>query len=301
MNNDDAEFEKMLNDFINTQLEDVDIETTPAAPKQAAAEDVSPIAAETPATGSDQPEDLNSDSTLTDEDDKEISFLKKNEKALFKAYRNYKDAIDILADDFHLKTPVFRLEANMLYPNYKPSTGKMIAEDTVRGWDVMIKSHPEIKEKINPNASDEEILTTAESCDDDALQFALISYVEILIEMEGCEISYKERKLKHEKKKLEREIYEEHQKRIARINRYIEAIKEKNFPVDAERLVKNYFKTAQKDADGAYKVLTQNPAVFAPIDFSKIKPRFFGLIKVKPQDGIRINRLIGDFLKKLKA
>ena len=65
--------------------------------------------------------------------------------------------------------------------------------------------------------------------------------------------------------------------------------------------MKNYFKTAQKDAEGAFKALTQNPAIFAPIDFSKIKPRLFGLLKVKPQDGIRINRLIGDFLKKLKA
>jgi len=100
---------------------------------------------------------------------------------------------------------------------------------------------------------------------------------------------------------IEREIYEEHQKRIARANRYIEAIKNQKFPVDAERLVKNYFKTAQKDAEGAFKALTQNPAIFAPIDFSKIKPRLFGLLKVKPQDGIRINRLIGDFLKKLKA
>ena len=64
---------------------------------------------------------------------------------------------------------------------------------------------------------------------------------------------------------------------------------------------KNYFKTAKKDPDGAYKVLTQNPAVYAPIQVDKIKPRFFGLLKVKPQDGIRMNKLIGEFLKKLKA
>ena len=48
-------------------------------------------------------------------------------------------------------------------------------------------------------------------------------------------------------------------------------------------------------------MLTNNPATFAPIEISKIKPRLFGLIKVTPQDGIRVNREIGDFIKKLKA
>jgi hypothetical protein len=81
----------------------------------------------------------------------------------------------------------------------------------------------------------------------------------------------------------------------------VEAIQKRNFPIDAERLVSNYFRVAQKDFDGAYKALTTNPAIFAPIDFSKIKPKLFGLIKVTPKDGIRLNIEIGKFLKKLKA
>ncbi len=293
MAEEDDEFEQLLNDFINTQLSDVDADL-PQQENRIVVDDEDNLLQALPTpSAAVQP--------ASSEEDKDLAILKNEEKALIKAYRNFKDAIDLLAGDFDLKAPIFRLEANMLYPNYKPSCGRLIAEDTVNGWDIMIKSHPEIKGKINPQASDEELLTVAEQSDDDALQFSLISYVEILIEMEGCEIAYKQRKLQHEKRKIEREIYEEHQKRIARANRYIEAIKNQKFPVDAERLVKNYFKTAQKDAEGAFKALTQNPAIFAPIDFSKIKPRLFGLLKVKPQDGIRINRLIGDFLKKLKA
>ena len=48
-------------------------------------------------------------------------------------------------------------------------------------------------------------------------------------------------------------------------------------------------------------MLTNNPATFAPIEINKIKPRLFGLIKVTPQDGIRVNHEIGEFIKKLKA
>ncbi|MBR1903783.1 MAG: hypothetical protein IJ824_01225, partial [Alphaproteobacteria bacterium] len=76
--------------------------------------------------------------------------------------------------------------------------------------------------------------------------------------------------------------------------------KKRKFPIDAERLVANYFRVSQKDFDGAYKALITNPAIFAPIDFSKIKPRLFGLIKVTPKDGIRLNVKIGKFLKNLR-
>ena len=39
--------------------------------------------------------------------------------------------------------------------------------------------------------------------------------------------------------------------------------------------------------------LINNPAVYAPIDTSRLQPRFFGLIKPTPQDGIRVNRELG--------
>lgn len=283
--NEDDEFERLLNDFISTQLDDVEtgLEIKPQEPEK-------PQIAKTKES---IPFDGNEDDGL--------SILLENEKALFKAYINFKDSINILVEDNKLKSPKFCLTHTMLYPFYKPQIGKIMAEDTILGWDVMIKTLPEILNKISPSASDEDLLDFAEGTDNDAMQFALISYVEVLIEMEGCEIGYKEKKLRYEKRKLERKVYEEHYKRIERAKRYIEAISEKKFPINAERLVKNYFKNAQKDAEAAFKVLTQNPAVFAPIELDKVKPRCFGFIKVKPQDGYRINRIIGDFLKKLKA
>ena len=100
---------------------------------------------------------------------------------------------------------------------------------------------------------------------------------------------------------VEKAIYEEHKRRQERMKAYIEAIKKQDFPIDAERLVTNYFKTAKKDPDGAQKMLENNPATFAPIQIDKLKPRFFGMIKPKPEDGIRVNKEIGKFLKDLKA
>jgi hypothetical protein len=94
-------------------------------------------------------------------------------------------------------------------------------------------------------------------------------------------------------------LYEEYQERQRIRQCFVEAIKKRDFPIDPERLVTNYLRNANRDADGAYKALVTNPAVYAPIDISKIKPRWFGLIKATPKDGIRENVRIGEFLKHL--
>ncbi len=162
-------------------------------------------------------------------------------------------------------------------------------------------AQPVTRSALPPNASDEQILNFAEKTTDENLQSALISYVEILIELDGCEIAYNMRKAKAEKRKIEKEIFEEHQRRKERMKKYIEAIEAKQFPIDAERLVNNFFKSVRKDPEGAQKILETNPATFAPIQVEKIPPRLFGLIKPKPEDGIRVNKEIGKFLKNLKV
>ena len=286
---DDEAFEQLLNDFISSQLQDVE---EPNLSQNNKKDDTLNEAM--------PDEEKPSASTSDDEDFPELAALRPEEKALARAYQNFSDALTLIADDAHLPLFDFHVVPHMLCPNYKPSIGQKIAEDTLLGWDLLIKAFPDITDKISPDMNDEKLLDFAEKTSNENLQFAIISYVEILIEMEGCEISYKERKLRKEKRKLEREIYLEHQRRAEKAKAYIDAIQEKQFPINAERLVKNFFKTSSKDPQGAFQVLTENPAVFAPIDFSKIKPRLFGLLKVGPQDGIRMNRLIGNFLKHLK-
>lgn len=282
---DDDEFERLLNQFISSELEDIETGLEDKTEEPLAA---SPQTSNT--SGSTGQTTTNNEPTLQE-----------GEKALYEAYKNFTNSILMIAGMNDLEIPDFKITPSKLYPHYRPSVGVKIADDTLKGWDIMIQAQPNRILNIQPNASDEELLDFAEKTTDEILQLAIISYVEILIEIEGCEITYEGKRLKAKRRRIEREIYEEHQRRIERKKAYIDLIEKKKFPIDATRLINNYFKTAQKDPEGAYQVLINNPAIYAPIDNSKIKPRFFGLVKVTPQDGIRINREIGNFLKKVKA
>lgn len=273
----DDEFEKLLNSFISSEKKDTLGNDEPSEPPSVSlSESVSDEAENTSSLGNDESE-------------------------LAQAYKNFVDAVSAIADQREIQMPPLVFASDSLAPNYKPSLGKKIVADTLALWDVMLEAFPEKLSTLNPNSSDEQFLNFAEGLSDQNLQLAIISYVEILIDIENCEISYEERRLKAQRKRIERALYEEYQKRRERKERFIKAVAERNFPIDAERLINNYFKTAIKDAKGAYEVLTTNPSVYAPIEHEKIKPRLFGLIKVSPEDGIRENHRIGVYLKKLKA
>lgn len=279
---EDDEFERLLQEFITTELNEDDKIT------------IENDAREISINKKPQPSELNDENDFSHN-------LYEEEKALYNAHQNFSSAIKEMAEQGNLSEPKFCITAEMLYPRYKPILGEKFAKDTLIGWDIMIKLHPTRIMNISPNARDEELLEFAEKTTDETLQMAIISYVEILIEIESCEIAYEKRRLKAKRKRIEREIYEEHQRRLEKNRRYIEAIRKKEFPIDAERLINNYFKTSRKDAEGAFQMLTNNPATFAPIEINKIKDRFFGLIKAKPEDGIRINKELGKFLKNLKV
>lgn len=282
------DFERMLNDFIATEFEE-NIKESEQEVAEYEEIEKEPL--------------LNISQQQTTTEPQENSGLKLNEHefSLFRAYKNFMYAIDMLCESHQLELIPLHMSEEKLYPHFKKKAGQAVSRDILAGWEVLMAIFPNEMHNIQPNSSDDDLLDVAEKCEDENLQLAIISYVETLIELEGCEIDYEARKIKYERKMLEKQIYEEHQQRLARTKRYIDAIKEKNFPIDAERLVNNYFRLSNKDPDGSFKALTTNPATFAPIDFSKIRDRFFGLIKVKPQDGIRINQRIGEFLKRLKV
>lgn len=284
-NNEEDEFERLLNEFINAELDEA---------KEDAQENLENVQ-------KGQNQENAPFLPISNTDEENLNFLQDPEKSLYRAYQNYFFAIRMIAENNN-RTPISpSLTAENFYPHYKPRIGIRISKEIMQGWDIMLKVYPQDLASLNPAGTDDELLDFAEQANDENLQLAVISYVEILIELEGCDIQYETRKLKAERRKIEREIYEAHQARVEKSQKYIEAIKKKEFPIDAEKLVKNFFKTSNKDAQGAYKMLTTNPATFSPIEINKIKPRLFGLIKVTPQDGIRANREIGEFIKKLKA
>ncbi len=288
-NDSDDDFEKLLNDFIFAEKHDTPAteSTTQNQEKSEATDNHTALKAET--------------EEVSNTPQTPAIVYGPDENELVQAYQNFMASINEIAAAHGLKMPDLVFEPERLVPNYKPSLGWRINEDTMHGWDIMLKSFPDEIASLSPNSSDEEFLNFAERQKDPDLQLAIISYVEILIDVENCEISYEERRLKAQRKRIERAIYEEYQRRRERKQRFIEALKKYNFPIDAERLINNYFKTANKDPKGAFDALTTNPAVYAPIEVEKIKPRMFGLIKPTPEDGIRENHRIGVFLKNFKA
>lgn len=226
--------------------------------------------------------------------------LKQEEQELATSFFNFREGILALAGKKNLKTPTLDYSDEQLYPNYKPSVGRKIAQYLLSSWDILTRYDPENMKKLNPKATDEEYLIFAEQLDDTDMQLSIISYIEILINLEICETKYEQMKEIATQKRIKRELYEEYIKLQERKVLFITKLKEQNFPINVDALINNYFKASQKDSKGAYKALTKNPAMFSPIQIDKLKPKFFGLIKVTPEDGIKINQKIGSFIKKLK-
>ena len=319
----DSDFEKLLQDFINTRIEGEEDEEEkvneeiPQSTRIPLTEEekisnkiISDAIAEeherslqTTDTATEQ-ETLSSvlqEAKQAAEEQANQPVLGSEESELAQAYINFQTSVSKLSQDHFGKPFIGSFDAELLYPNYKPSVGRILSQDMIDGWLLLSKMFPQDVGEFPLTAKDEEFLNFAETLSNQYLQLAIISYVEIMIDMEGCEISYLQKLSQFREKHIKKILYEEYLARKERQRRFTEAVAQKNFPIDADRLISNYLRVSQKDFDGAYKALTTNPAIFAPIDFSKIKPRFFGLIKVTPKDGIKINIKIGNFLKTLKA
>ena len=241
-----------------------------------------------------------SQNTSTDIDDLNKE-LKQEEAELARAVLNFKDGIYAISAKKKLKNPKTDYNDDMLKPNYKPSIGKKIANFLIEGWDVLNNYDPENMKRLKKDANDEQFLDFASSLNDTDMQLVVISYVEILINLEICETKYEQMKEIIQKNKIKKELYEEYQMLQEKRLKFIEKVKSQKFPIDADKLINNYFKAAQKDPKGAFEALTKNPAMFTPIQFDKMKAKFFGLIKITPEDGIKMNRKIGEFIKKLKV
>lgn len=317
---EDDDFEKLLNSFINDAGDDepdssatdenTHVSNTPAKNNDTEVVDyaaqLSPEGQEINATITDEDLDAALVSSLQDakteaQESQNQPMLGSDESELAQAFLNFYNSVNKLAGIYLNESYQCSFEIDDLYPNYKPSTGKILSDDVVNGWLLLTKMFPKELGNFPLKSSDEALLNLAENLPNADLQLAVISYVEILIDIESCELSYQAKFIKYQEKHIKRLMYEEYLARKERQRKFTEALAQKNFPVDADRLISNYFRVAQKDVNGAFQALTTNPAIFAPIDFSKIKPRWFGLLKVTPQDGIRINLEIGNFLKRLKV
>lgn len=283
------DFDALLDDFINKQLEEVD-------------DILLDINEKNENSSNNNVSNLLSANNLDDakSQNNNLSYLAQEEQQLFNAYKEFISSVKKCATSKNIDIPDFDFSEQDLLPRFNPHRMDNLKKDISLCWDLMIKAERDILKDLPLDVSDEQILNFAEKINSPNLQLSLISYVETLIEIENCETAYNIRKTKYQKYKIEKELYEQQQQHIARKRLYAQAIRDKNFPVDADLLVNNFFKAANKDLEGAQQMLEFNPAIFAPILVDKIPNRFFGFIKAKPSDGIRINKELGKFLINLK-
>ena len=287
---DDDDFEKLLNDFINSDSDDnqaPDGEKTPdkkrEAEKQAAEAIAEDYVSIPDIEDTYRPDFEETQSELAqakqDYDEREAEpMLGTDESELAQAFVNYSVSINNLTKTRLQQEFLPKFKIEMLYPNYKPSIGLILSDDVVNGWLLLCKMFPQDVGTFPMKSTDEQFLN-----------FAWRSFL--------CMFKI----LRYREKHVKKILYEEYLARKERQRKFVTEISKQDFPIDAELLVANYFRVAQKDVDGAFKSLTTNPAVFAPIDFKKLKPHFFGLIKVSPRDGIKMNIKIGNFLKNLRV
>ncbi len=290
-----ADFDKLLDDFIASQLQDAEDILAEDDDKQS-----SQKTASEPNTATDTPSYTEENNIIAQSQLDQEPLLASEEKQLFRAYCNFINATASCCTEANYPIPEFSFNITDILPRFRPSRTQRLSADIVQAWESLLLAQPTRLSSLPTNPSDEQILAFAEKTTNNNLQNALISYVEVLIETDSCEIAYNLRKAKYQKHMIEKKIYEEHQNRIERMRKYINAIRQQNFPIDAEMLVNNFFKALRKDPDGAKKVVENNPATFAPIQVDKIPSRFFGLIKAKPEDGFKVNKKLGKFIKDLK-
>lgn len=257
----------------------------------------------TPAPVTVTPENGGLDAMMTPEDEIENNpnNLKPEEKELASVFSKFQDGMGRISQKKNLKLPTTDYKEEQLKPNYKPSIGKKIAQYLLSCWDVISKYDPETMKKLSKDAKDEEYLNFAQSLNDANLSLVIVLYVEILVNLESCEDIYEQKKALLEKNRIKKELYDEYMELQRKKALFIEKLKAKKFPINEEKLIGNYFRAAQKDPMGAFDALVKNPAMFSPIEFEKIHPKFFGLIKVTPEDGIKANQKIGEFIKNLKV
>ena len=132
-------------------------------------------------------------------------------------------------------------------------------------------------------------------------QQILIAYLTVLVDMQIIQEKLDMLDIQNESDEIVNDIkeMEENEKEIK--ESFINAIERKRFPVDARKLINNYFTLAKKDPDKAYETLITNPLFFSPIQTERLPKKFFGLIKPSPKDAIAVNKQLASFLKNLKV
>ena len=132
---------------------------------------------------------------------------------------------------------------------------------------------------------------------DDFWRKLLLDYIEIKQEEDEAELEIKREEIQKEGLSLNEKIREFQKQRKDLIRRFSEKIEPEKFPIDVQKMFKNYLHMADLDAEKAWDALITNPAFFSPI----IVEDENGNRILSVESAKEINKKIGAFIKKMKA
>lgn len=150
------------------------------------------------------------------------------------------------------------------------------------------------------NLIEEEIEYMEESEDSSIGEQLVVSYLLVMADMEIMLKKAQSRRMREERENLIEEIQDNENEELEIQKAFINALKKENFPIDAEKLIRNYFNFARKEPEKAYQLLTTNPLFFAPVQTEKLPKKFFGLVKAGPKEASAVNKRLASFLKRVK-
>ena len=129
----------------------------------------------------------------------------------------------------------------------------------------------------------------------------ILAYLDIMLDIDILREKMKQAVIRKRAKQLINDITASKERVDALKQRFVSAIERKKFPVDAKKLIDNYFTLAKKDPEQAYQTLITNPLYFSPIQLELMPKKLFGLSKPSAQDAMAVNKQLASFLKRLKA
>lgn len=166
----------------------------------------------------------------------------------------------------------------------------------IPGFERVVASRAPLEQVIQTELNrirDQETLSPA--------QQLIIAYLTVMVDMQIIQEKLRLKDMKRENQKIADDIRQIDADERAVMAAFVAAIERKHFPVNAKKLIKNYFTLSKKDPEKAYKTLTTNPLFFSPILMEKMPKKFFGLVKPNAKDAMAVNKRLGAFLKNLKV
>lgn len=132
---------------------------------------------------------------------------------------------------------------------------------------------------------------------DDFWRRLIVSYLSALNAFDKAQLKGQEDDLRAQINGLRKEVSDYRQATGEVVARFADAVEKEKFPINAGQLFRNYFKMAESNFDEAWKMVTSNPAFFAPIKTTDAN----GNRLLTPHEAREQNERLGLFIKRLKV